>query len=331
MRRNKIVLAAAMFAELVMILTFAVSDSTKAGNTEMEKSEVTVSMEAETSGAIVSAVANIDIELPEPVVKCNVTAVLYGETVTFEIETGTSVADALNMIGVVPETNDSVTPELSETIESDMTITVSRTEYTFETVETEIPAAVRYVNSPYLAEGEQVVIKEGHSGKTASVYRCTYIDGELDSREQESENEVISAGETIISVGTRTSASHSYTAPEGYTGGSDGVVTTLNGTTLNYTRTLNMRATAYTYNNFPGSTNITSSGQPVRVGLVAALPSTLPQGTLVYIAADDGSWEYGIAEVADRPGMDIIDLFMEDYNECIEFGARNCVVYVLDE
>ena len=88
-----------------------------------------------------------------------------------------------------------------------------------------------------------------------------------------------------------------------------------------------MTATAYTYTS---GANITSSGVPAQVGVVAALPRTLPQGTRVYIVSPYGSWEYGVATVGDRPANDIIDLFMETYDECIQFGVRDALVYVLD-
>ena len=90
-----------------------------------------------------------------------------------------------------------------------------------------------------------------------------------------------------------------------------------------------MTATAYTYSS-NSKMNITSSGVPVQVGVVAALPSTIKPGTKVYIVSAYGTWEYGVATVGDTPGRDIIDLFMETESECRQFGVKDALVYILD-
>ena len=42
-------------------------------------------------------------------------------------------------------------------------------------------------------------------------------------------------------------------------------------------------------------------------------------------------YTYGFA-IAEDTGVrgNIIDLYMNSYNECIQFGVRDCTVYVLD-
>ena len=105
-------------------------------------------------------------------------------------------------------------------------------------------------------------------------------------------------------------------------------ITTADGTVYNYSKSISMTATAYSYDSNPAM-NITSSGVPVQVGVVAALPKTLPQGTKVYIVGASGTWEYGFATVGDKPGSDIIDLFMETEKQCNNFGVRSATVYVV--
>ena len=105
-------------------------------------------------------------------------------------------------------------------------------------------------------------------------------------------------------------------------------ITTADGTVYSYSKAISMTATAYSYDSNPAM-NITSSGVPVQVGVVAALPKTLPQGTKVYIVGESGTWEYGFATVGDKPGRDIVDLFMETEKQCINFGVRSATVYVV--
>jgi len=63
-----------------------------------------------------------------------------------------------------------------------------------------------------------------------------------------------------------------------------------------------------------------------RYGIVAVDPHVIPLGTRVFIPG------YGTALAADTGG-DIngarIDLCMEDYNSCMNFGRRDIDVYIL--
>ena len=102
-----------------------------------------------------------------------------------------------------------------------------------------------------------------------------------------------------------------------------------------FTRRLSMEATAYHAG--PGCTNkypchrafgITASGLPARVGVVAVDPRTIPLLTKVYIVG------YGFAITADTgSGVrgNIIDLFFNTIDECIEFGRRAVTVYVIEQ
>lgn len=54
--------------------------------------------------------------------------------------------------------------------------------------------------------------------------------------------------------------------------------------------------------------------------------NSLPLGTRIYIE------DYGIYVVQDRGGMPdtVIDVYMEDYDTCIEFGRRTADVYLIE-
>ena len=109
---------------------------------------------------------------------------------------------------------------------------------------------------------------------------------------------------------------------------SGSTITTEDGEVLTYTSTMSVEATAYT------GGGITATGTSARYGAIAVDPTVIPYGTKMYIVSDDGKWIYGVATAEDCGGAikgHIIDLYFDDYNTCIQFGRRNCTIYILDD
>ena len=109
---------------------------------------------------------------------------------------------------------------------------------------------------------------------------------------------------------------------------SGNTITTEDGEVLTYTSTISVEATAYT----GGGT--TATGTAARYGAIAVDPSVIPYGTKMYIVSDDGKWVYGVATAEDCGGAikgHIVDLYFDDYSTCIQFGRRNCTIYILDD
>ena len=105
----------------------------------------------------------------------------------------------------------------------------------------------------------------------------------------------------------------------------DGYVETSRGA-LRYTNVMVMEASAYLPTDGGGSC-ITATGLPAQHGVVAVDPDVIPLGTRLHIPG------YGVAIAADTGGMiegDMIDLCMEDYDDCIQFGRRDIDVYILE-
>lgn len=68
-------------------------------------------------------------------------------------------------------------------------------------------------------------------------------------------------------------------------------------------------------------------------GRVAVDPRVIPLGTRMYIETADGSLIYGYAVAADTGGAikgNIVDLYFNTYQECVNFGRRAVKVYILD-
>ncbi len=105
----------------------------------------------------------------------------------------------------------------------------------------------------------------------------------------------------------------------------DGYVETSHGT-IRYSNVMVMEASAYLPTDGGGSC-ITATGLPATHGVVAVDPDVIPLGTQVYIPG------YGVAIAADTGGMiegAMIDLCMEDYDDCMQFGRRDIDVYILE-
>ena len=146
-------------------------------------------------------------------------------------------------------------------------------------------------------EWEETVLQEGSNGEYREVY------------------EVIYNGDEGSAINTNTDGS--------------GTITLENGEVLTFQEARTMKGTAYTTGGKVGTR--TASGTTVRVGVVAVDRNVMPLGTKVYVVSNDGEYVYGFG-VAEDTGVrgNIIDLYMDTYNECIQFGVRDCTVYVLD-
>lgn len=102
-----------------------------------------------------------------------------------------------------------------------------------------------------------------------------------------------------------------------------------NGLPKDYVNVLTGNACAYTAE--PDA--LMSTGKAVFQGYVAVDPDIIPYGTELYIVAEDGE-VYGYAIAADtgysvRKGHIIVDLFMNEYDDCIQWGNKPVYVYIL--
>ncbi len=92
-----------------------------------------------------------------------------------------------------------------------------------------------------------------------------------------------------------------------------------------YIAVMTMEATAYLPTDGDGY-GITATGIPATYGVAAVDPAIIPLGSRLYIPG------YGEAIAADTGGAIYgyrIDLCMESYSECMNFGRRDVTVYVL--
>ena len=187
-----------------------------------------------------------------------------------------------------------------------------------------------YQYNDKLPDWQESVLQEGRDGERREVYEVIYQDGEETARQL---IDVVDtpAEPTIIEKGTRANFANNGDEVSAINTNADGsgTITLDNGQTLTFSSSRTMKGTAYTTGGKVGTR--TASGTQVRVGVVAVDRSVMPLGTKVYVVSNDGSYVYGFA-VAEDTGVrgNIIDLYMDTYNECIQFGVRDCTVYILD-
>lgn len=246
-------------------------------------------------------------------------------------------AAALEAAGVRVSGRDKV--EVSQGEEA-VRLTVRRPTVTYEDVWAEaLPYETVRREDPGLALGEERVIQIGAAGTAVERTRVvTDPDGAVRRYglgrvvTEQPVNEIVAYGTKVEAVpASWLSVSGDVLTNIDANGAGGGVLTTASGQRLRYSRALECVATAYTTER--QSWKKTATGTTARVGAIAVDPRVIPYGTKMYIVSADGSITYGVATAEDC-GSGVqgkrVDLFFNTYNECINFGVRDCDVYILE-
>ena len=187
------------------------------------------------------------------------------------------------------------------------------------------PETIRVAN-PEMTAGTEKVVQEGIEGVRTSVYEVIWSNGEQISR-QLVEELGSTAVDQIVEYGTAPQGPEAVveviTNPDG-----SGTLVLESGATLEFSGSKAMTATAYTAGH-GGAGYITALGTDLHVGVVAVDKKVIPLRTKVYVVTKGGIF-YGPA-VAEDTGVrgNVIDLYMDTYDECMTFGRRGCTVYIL--
>ncbi len=214
-----------------------------------------------------------------------------------------------------------------------------------------IPFQTNYFEDPELAPGQELVLIEGKNGTVHKREQVVYEDGEEVSRTVIQETVTEEPIKCLVICGPNRTLTEQPDEPDhrvaypdymyewdpntpesvGNTDTiGDGVITTSNGVTYRYTRTMTCLATAY-YCKRPGTT---ATGTVARVGAIAVDPKVIPLGTKMYVVSTDGEYVYGYCTAEDTGGLIKgyrLDLYFDTYEECCGFGARDCIVYILED
>lgn len=179
----------------------------------------------------------------------------------------------------------------------------------YTTEDTVAEFETEYVDTTELEEGVENVVQEGVNGTKTVTYKEVYNNGNMVSKEAVSEGVLTAPVNRVIQRGVKPEPEIAQnTAPPVESG-------------------VMFQATAYTWTGNP-----TATGTVARVGVIAVDPRVIPLGTKVYLQYTDGT-PIGYATAEDTGGAikgNIIDIYMDSYNECIQFGRRNVVVTIVE-
>lgn len=185
---------------------------------------------------------------------------------------------------------------------------------------------VQYCYDDTLPEGTEKILTDGSDGELLCTARVTYDDG-VELGRQVLREQTLSLPQTrVVALGSAPSQED----PEKPLI-TDSTITLPTGEVLTYYKVGYARASAYTHTD-EGCDMVTATGTTVRPGTVAVDPSVIPYGTRMYIMASDGSYIYGLAQAEDCGGAirgDRMDLYMESFDACMDFGRRKCTLYFL--
>jgi 3D (Asp-Asp-Asp) domain-containing protein len=267
---------------------------------------------------------------------------VHGERYTLSTLGGT-VGAVLSRSGITTGGFDEITPDVSTPVTSGMTISVVRREIVTEYKTEEIPFWNVRAPASELLVGKERLAQEGVVGERRHVYEITLRNGVPVSRVRVRIEVTTEPQNEIIEYGTRkpdppkpkpaqpsiTLKENAVAVPLAESGG--GLLTTPSGEELAYGRVLEVTATAYTTEG--RRQKRTASGTQARVGAIAVDPKVIPLGSKVYVEIPGGKWFYGLAVCEDTGGVikgNKIDLFFNTESECMRFGRRKAIVYVLD-
>ena len=249
-----------------------------------------------------------------------------GETITATARKET-VKQFLSRMDIIPGSREMVGIEL---MENSVMLTISDHLTVFKRVTEKAEHETVYRDTPDLPKGEERVARKGMDGQHTAIYEQTWVSGELVTSQYVEEISTTSVTE-VVERGTAVS----YVEPDdklvNVTTQSDGsgYLTFASGGTMKFSKAVTVTATAYTAG-YDGVGTCTATGTTVHKGVAAVDKRVFPLGSDLYVVAK--GMEYGLTRAEDT-GMKgpKIDLYMESYQECIQFGRRTGTVYLLED
>lgn len=253
----------------------------------------------------------------------------YGNTILGTTAQGETVSELLARFDIIPGPLDGVLVDIGE---SRITLTVGSDLTYYETRTRTQGYETQRVATPDLLQGQEEVVQAGKIGISTDIYEVVWSNGHEISRqwveqtESTAVTEIIRYGTSVTSVDPSDKLVNVSTGSDG-----SGVLTFASGATMKFSQARTMKCTAYTAG-YDGVGTRTATGTTVHRGTVAVDQRYIPLGTRMFIVTEKGSYVYGMAKAEDTGmrGDNKLDLYMDTYAECINFGRRNCKVYILN-
>ena len=212
-----------------------------------------------------------------------------------------------------------------------MELTVAHVVHENQNYTTVLAHETIYSDDPSLPAGTEKVLTEGKDGELLCEAVVTYINGTETERKVLRQQVVSQPVSEVIAIGTGIDDGPAQEEESLRPVIGERTITLPTGEVLTYTKKMTCLATAYHCEGYVGKT---ATGTRARVGAIAVDPEVFPYGTRFYIMTQDGAYIYGIATAEDCGDKRFIygtrlDLFFNTKYECVQFGARNCDVYIL--
>ena len=185
-----------------------------------------------------------------------------------------------------------------------------------------IPSEKTVFHNSVMYDGQETILEEGSDGEASVTSKITYNDGVEVSREITNYTVSTPSVDSVVIA-----SAENPTMP---VMGENNTLTTSGGAQLSYSKVIDGMGTAYTCEGYTGHT---ATGAVAKVGRVAVDPRVIPLGSKLYIVSQDGTYVYGYAIAEDTGGLvkgNRVDLYMDTYDACINFGYRPITVYVVE-
>ena len=248
-----------------------------------------------------------------------------GETITATAQAET-VEQFLSRMDIIPGPLEMVGIEL---MEGSVALTISDHLTVYERVTEQAEHGTVYRSTPDLPKGQERVARKGVDGQHTAIYEQTWVSGQLVTSQYVEEisstavDEIIERGTAMTSVAEGDSVVKVTTNADG-----SGYLTFASGGTMKFKKAVTVTATAYTAGH-DGVGYTTATGTFVHEGVAAVDKRVFPLGSKLYVMAKGMEYGYTSAEDTGMKGQKI-DLYMDTYKECIQFGRRTATVYLLD-
>ena len=247
-----------------------------------------------------------------------------GETITATAQAET-VEQFLSRMDIIPGPLEMVGIEL---MEGSVALTISDHLTVYERVTEQAEHGTVYRSTPDLPKGQERVARKGVDGQHTAIYEQTWVSQLVTSQYVEeitstSVDEIVEQGTAVTSVDADDKVVNITTNADG-----SGYLTFASGGTMKFSKAVQVTATAYTAG-YDGVDHTTATGTFVHKGVAAVDKRVFPLGSDLYVMAK--GMEYGLTKAEDT-GMkgQKIDLYLESYQQCIQFGRRSATVYLLE-
>ncbi len=306
----------------------------KAFEVTVTKKDKTVTLK-KASGTVQDAINESDIELDENDIAnfdldakltpemeiaiekgVEVTLIADGEKKETLVPEGT-VCNALDFLNMDLSSEDLINVDVFSSVYENMEIKISRVSYREVTRIEEIPYKTVVKQTDLLSRSTQQITTHGKAGQREVTVYETLVDGEISKSQEITSNVLVEPIDEIVLSGSKNNTKQTSELKTIQKSENTGNCKVVEGS-----------ATAYTA---PKSAKTSTGATPIEGVTIAVNPKVIPYGSKVTVKSIGGNtiWK-GIAQDtggALKNGSAVVDLYMNNRSDCINFGRKKVKVY----